>query len=112
VSTRAADARAPASPYGAVEGTLRVEKENLHVFVCNVQISRADRLRLRLDGGAGHRRTLARRPDDSGDGLQLGHWAGGNYLADSNVAKPRADAEDAALATRLWAESAKIVEAL
>jgi NAD(P)-dependent dehydrogenase (short-subunit alcohol dehydrogenase family) len=36
----------------------------------------------------------------------------GNYLADSNVKKPRADAEDAALATRLWAESEKIVQAL
>jgi NAD(P)-dependent dehydrogenase (short-subunit alcohol dehydrogenase family) len=36
----------------------------------------------------------------------------GNYLADSNVLRPRADAEDAALATRLWAESEKIVEAL
>ena len=36
----------------------------------------------------------------------------GNYLADSNVKKPRADAEDAALAIRLWAESEKIVQAL
>jgi NAD(P)-dependent dehydrogenase (short-subunit alcohol dehydrogenase family) len=36
----------------------------------------------------------------------------GNYLSDSNVEKPRADAEDAALATRLWAESEKIVQAL
>jgi NAD(P)-dependent dehydrogenase (short-subunit alcohol dehydrogenase family) len=36
----------------------------------------------------------------------------GNYLADSNVKKPRADAEDAAVATRLWAESEKIVQAL
>jgi WW domain-containing oxidoreductase len=36
----------------------------------------------------------------------------GNYLADSNVMKPCADAEDAALATRLWAESEKIVQAL
>jgi len=36
----------------------------------------------------------------------------GNYLADSNVKKPRADAEDAALATRLWAESEKIVQPL
>src|SRR5579863_7929478 len=36
----------------------------------------------------------------------------GNYLADSNVKKPRADAEDAALATRLWVESEKIVQAL
>ena len=33
----------------------------------------------------------------------------GQYLADSNVAKPRADAEDAALATKLWEESEKIV---
>jgi NAD(P)-dependent dehydrogenase (short-subunit alcohol dehydrogenase family) len=30
-----------------------------------------------------------------------------NYLADSNLKTPRADAEDAALATRLWAESEK-----
>ena len=29
-----------------------------------------------------------------------------------HVKKPRADAEDAALATRLWAESEKIVQAL
>lgn len=36
----------------------------------------------------------------------------GSYLCDSNVEKPRADAEDAALATRLWAESEKIVQAL
>jgi hypothetical protein len=36
----------------------------------------------------------------------------GNYLADSNVKKPRADAEDAALGTRLWAESEKIVQTL
>lgn len=36
----------------------------------------------------------------------------GNYLADSNLKKPRADAEDAPLALRLWAESEKIVEAL
>jgi WW domain-containing oxidoreductase len=35
----------------------------------------------------------------------------GSYLADSNVKKPRADAEDAALATQLWAESDKIVQA-
>ena len=35
----------------------------------------------------------------------------GNYLADSNVKKPRADAEDAALAARLWTES-RIVLAL
>lgn len=36
----------------------------------------------------------------------------GDYLADSNVMKPRADAEDAALAVRLWSESVKIVQAL
>jgi len=36
----------------------------------------------------------------------------GDYLADSNVMKPRADAEDAALAARLWSESVKIVQAL
>lgn len=36
----------------------------------------------------------------------------GRYLSDSNVEKPRADADDAALATRLWAESEKIVQAL
>ena len=36
----------------------------------------------------------------------------GNYLADSNVKKPRADAEDAAFAAQLWAESEKIVQAL
>jgi WW domain-containing oxidoreductase len=36
----------------------------------------------------------------------------GSYLSDSNVEKPRSDAEDAALATRLWAESEKIVQAL
>ena len=36
----------------------------------------------------------------------------GNYLADSNVKKSRADAEDVALATRLWTESKKIVQAL
>jgi hypothetical protein len=36
----------------------------------------------------------------------------GNYLANSNVKKSRADAEDAALATRLWVESEKIVQAL
>ena len=36
----------------------------------------------------------------------------GHYLADANVKKPRADAEDAALATRLWANSEKIVHAL
>ncbi len=36
----------------------------------------------------------------------------GSYLSDSNVEKPRADAEDAALATRLWVESEEIVAAL
>jgi NAD(P)-dependent dehydrogenase (short-subunit alcohol dehydrogenase family) len=36
----------------------------------------------------------------------------GNYLADSNVYKPRADAEDVALVSRLWAESERIVRAL
>ena len=36
----------------------------------------------------------------------------GCYLADSNLDKPRTDAEDAALATRLWAESEKIVQPL
>jgi WW domain-containing oxidoreductase len=36
----------------------------------------------------------------------------GNYLADSNVKKPRADAEDAPLALRLWDESEKTVKAL
>jgi WW domain-containing oxidoreductase len=36
----------------------------------------------------------------------------GHYLADANAKKPRADAEDAALATRLWANSEKIVQAL
>ncbi|MCD9008108.1 SDR family NAD(P)-dependent oxidoreductase [Luteimonas sp. XNQY3] len=36
----------------------------------------------------------------------------GSYLSNSNVEKPRADAEDAALAARLWAESEKIVQAL
>lgn len=36
----------------------------------------------------------------------------GNYLANSNVSKPRADSEDAALASRLWAESEKIVQSL
>jgi len=35
----------------------------------------------------------------------------GSYLSDSNVEKPRADAEAAALATRLWAESESIVGA-
>jgi NAD(P)-dependent dehydrogenase (short-subunit alcohol dehydrogenase family) len=33
----------------------------------------------------------------------------GSYLADSNVKKPRADADDAALAARLWAKSEEIV---
>lgn len=36
----------------------------------------------------------------------------GNYLADSNVKKPRADSEDAFLAIRLWDESERIVETL
>ena len=36
----------------------------------------------------------------------------GNSLADSNVKKPRHEAEDAALATRLWDESEKIVQSL
>ncbi|MEO9077894.1 MAG: SDR family NAD(P)-dependent oxidoreductase [Rhodanobacter sp.] len=36
----------------------------------------------------------------------------GSYLSDSNVEKPRADAEDASLAARLWAESEKIVQSL
>jgi NAD(P)-dependent dehydrogenase (short-subunit alcohol dehydrogenase family) len=36
----------------------------------------------------------------------------GNYFADSNVKKPRADSEDAILALRLWDESERIVEAL
>lgn len=36
----------------------------------------------------------------------------GSYLADSNGAQPRADAEDAALANRLWAVSEEIVQAL
>lgn len=36
----------------------------------------------------------------------------GNYLLDSNVATPRADAEDAALALRLWTRSEKIVQAV
>ncbi len=37
----------------------------------------ADRLRLRVDGGTGHRRALARQPDDSGDGRNsgIGHEA-------------------------------------
>ncbi len=33
----------------------------------------------------------------------------GEYFADSNVAKPRKDAEDSALAKKLWEESEKIV---
>ncbi len=49
---------------------------DLHVLQESL-ISRADRLRLRVDGGAGDRRALARRPDDSGDGLQFRHRAGG-----------------------------------
>jgi NAD(P)-dependent dehydrogenase (short-subunit alcohol dehydrogenase family) len=36
----------------------------------------------------------------------------GSYLSDSNVEKTRADAENPALGTRLWAESEKIVQAL
>ncbi|MBB2931959.1 SDR family NAD(P)-dependent oxidoreductase [Paraburkholderia silvatlantica] len=36
----------------------------------------------------------------------------GSYLSDSNEDKPRADAEDAALAMRLWAESEEIVQVL
>lgn len=36
----------------------------------------------------------------------------GKYLADCNVAKPRKDGEDQALAKRLWEESEKIVAAL
>jgi len=36
----------------------------------------------------------------------------GQYLADCNVAKPRADAKDPALAKRLWAESEKVVAGL
>ncbi len=36
----------------------------------------------------------------------------GGYLVDSNAATPRADAADAALAARLWAESERIVETL
>ncbi len=56
-----------------------------------------------------------------GEGAETGLFAAvspkavplaGNYLADSNVAKPRADAEDAAPANRLWAESEKMIEAL
>lgn len=36
----------------------------------------------------------------------------GAYLADCNVARPRADADDAALAARLWSESERIVAGL
>jgi WW domain-containing oxidoreductase len=36
----------------------------------------------------------------------------GSYLADSNAKAPRADAEDAALASRLWVESERIVKGL
>lgn len=36
----------------------------------------------------------------------------GGYLSDSNAERPRADAEDAALATRLWVESEQIVQEL
>jgi WW domain-containing oxidoreductase len=36
----------------------------------------------------------------------------GSYLCDSNVGKPRADAEDAGLAARLWTKSEEIVQAL
>jgi NAD(P)-dependent dehydrogenase (short-subunit alcohol dehydrogenase family) len=36
----------------------------------------------------------------------------GNYLADSNVKKPRADAEDTILALRLWDESERIIKAI
>ena len=36
----------------------------------------------------------------------------GQYFADYNIAKPRADAEDAALAEQLWDVSEKIVMAL
>ncbi len=36
----------------------------------------------------------------------------GSYLSDSNVETPRADAENAALATRLWAKSEEIVQEL
>ena len=36
----------------------------------------------------------------------------GGYLVDSNVQKPRTDAEDPALAARLWAESERIARAL
>jgi hypothetical protein len=36
----------------------------------------------------------------------------GEYFADSNVAKPRADANNAALAKKLWEVSEKIVAEL
>ena len=36
----------------------------------------------------------------------------GAYFADSNVARPRADADDAALAAKLWEVSEKIVAGL
>lgn len=36
----------------------------------------------------------------------------GSYLADSNAKTPRAEGEDAALATRLWVESERIVQGL
>jgi WW domain-containing oxidoreductase len=36
----------------------------------------------------------------------------GQYFADCNIAKPRADAEDPSLAMRLWDVSEKIVVAL
>lgn len=36
----------------------------------------------------------------------------GAYFADCNVAKPRADADDPALAKKLWAESERIVQSL
>ena len=36
----------------------------------------------------------------------------GQYFADCNIAKPRADAEDRAIANRLWDVSEKIVTAL
>lgn len=36
----------------------------------------------------------------------------GEYFADCNVAKPRADADDRALAEKLWSESERIVAAL
>jgi WW domain-containing oxidoreductase len=36
----------------------------------------------------------------------------GQYFADCNVKKPRADADDAALAQRLWAKTEQIVTGL